>query len=115
MVLELPWPPSLNHYWRNVNGQTLISSEGRAYRRSVASYVIVQRKGEVMDCRLSVHIIAYPPDKRRRDLDNMLKAALDALAHAGVYEDDSQIDDLHIVRGAKEEGGRLSVRIGETR
>ncbi len=40
----------------------------------------------------------YPPDRRRRDLDNVLKALLDSLAHAKVYEDDSQIDVLVVDR-----------------
>lgn len=43
-------------------------------------------------------IKASPPDRRARDLDNILKALLDALAHAGVYADDSEIDELHIYR-----------------
>ena len=50
--------------------------------------------------RLSMTMTLFPPDKRRRDLDNAFKAPLDALAHAGVYEDDSQIDVLTIRRGA---------------
>lgn len=49
--------------------------------------------------RLKVDIIAYPPDKRRRDLDNLLKAPQDSLQHAGVFHDDSQIADLRIRRG----------------
>jgi crossover junction endodeoxyribonuclease RusA len=43
-------------------------------------------------------IQAWLPDRRRRDLDNLLKAVQDALAHAGVYDDDSQIVDLRIRR-----------------
>ena len=30
MVLTLPYPPSINHYWRRVGPRTLISREGRA-------------------------------------------------------------------------------------
>lgn len=37
---------------------------------------------------------AFPPDRRRRDLDNLQKPTLDAMQHAGVYEDDSQVDLL---------------------
>jgi len=49
--------------------------------------------------RLAVDIYVNPPDKRKRDLDNIPKALLDALTHAGIWEDDSQIDQLTITRG----------------
>ena len=38
-------------------------------------------------------IEAWMPDKRVRDLDNLLKAPLDALTRAGFWVDDSQIAD----------------------
>jgi crossover junction endodeoxyribonuclease RusA len=41
---------------------------------------------------------AFPPDARRRGLDNLLKAPLDGLQHAGVVVDDSQFDALSIKR-----------------
>ncbi|EPM5114232.1 RusA family crossover junction endodeoxyribonuclease, partial [Shigella flexneri] len=50
-------------------------------------------------------------DKRRRDLDNILKAPLDALTHAGVLMDDEQFDEINIVRGQPVSGGRLGVKI----
>ena len=64
--------------------------------------------------RLYVTITAYQPDNRRRDLDNLPKAILDALQHAGVYEDDSQIDELRIGRGLDKESPRVEVAIEET-
>ena len=39
----------------------------------------------------------YPPDARRRDLDNVGgKALLDSLQAAGLFEDDSQIKEIHL-------------------
>jgi crossover junction endodeoxyribonuclease RusA len=56
---------------------------------------------------------AFPPDRRRRDLDNTLKAVCDSLAHVGVYEDDSQIDVLTVRRAQVVAGGRLDLRVAE--
>ncbi|MBB7296097.1 RusA family crossover junction endodeoxyribonuclease, partial [Escherichia coli] len=61
--------------------------------------------------RLAIRIIAELPDKRRRDLDNILKAPLDALTHAGLLIDDEQFDEINIVRGLPVCGGRLGVSI----
>jgi len=110
--LELPWPPSVNHYYRRVGNATLISKEGRRYRKRVASDVLLARSPRV-EGRLSVRIVASPPDQRRRDLDNLQKALLDALQHAGVYCDDSQIDRITVERGGVIPGGRVNVEILE--
>lgn len=108
--LTLPWPPSVNTYWRNVNERTIISADGRAYRTAVMNQVLYLYKQMHFDGPLRMTIEAYRPDKRRRDLDNLFKATLDALAHAGVYEDDSQIHDLRIY-WADTIGGMLKIQI----
>ena len=112
MEITLPWPPSVNSYWRTFQGRMIISAKGRDYREAVC--VLVQRLG--VDAgyknKLVVEIEAYQPDKRRRDLDNLLKAPLDALTHAGVYKDDSQISDLRIHWGPTI-GGMLKIKIKE--
>jgi crossover junction endodeoxyribonuclease RusA len=108
-MMVLPWPPSVNHYWRNVGGKMLISKKGREYREAVRFLAIAENWPIHGSKRLTVNIEAWIPDNRRRDLDNMLKAALDALTYAGVWEDDSQIDDLRIVR--KQIGGMLKVGV----
>lgn len=108
-VLDLPYPPSVNHYWRRVGNRMLISKSGRAYRREVAARVtIFGFKDDPLVGRINASFTAHPPDRRRRDLDNLLKAMLDALEHAGVYHDDSQIDSLTIDRGEIVRGGSVN-------
>jgi crossover junction endodeoxyribonuclease RusA len=114
--LSLPWPPSVNTYWRHptrgkLAGRHLISEEGRAYRDRVQAEVLSQARGQRIDGKLAVHIAAHPPDRRRRDLDNVLKALLDALTHTGIWADDSDIDDLRIVRASVQPGGRVFVTV----
>ena len=53
----------------------------------------------------------HPPTRARRDLANFEKAPVDALVFAGVFADDSQIDDLRLVRGSVEKPGRVVVRL----
>jgi len=111
--ITLPWPPSVNRIWRSFGGRVLLSAEGRAYREVVAVAVLEQHgSGDPLTGRLSMTIRAYPPDRRRRDLDNLLKAILDSLEHAGsVYKNDAQIDHLSIHRCGVEKPGRVEVSI----
>lgn len=111
--IELPWPPSVNRYWRNIGTRAIISKPGRQYRQSVQVAVLIAGGRRNMLGSLSVRILAYPPDKRRRDLDNVLKAPLDALAKCGVYDDDSQISKLSIERMGPTKPGRLLIEIIE--
>lgn len=110
-ILTLPWAPSVNHYWRHVGTKVLISAEGRLYRRRVNHEALVQRAKRFGAAPLEVLIDAYPPDRRKRDLDNLLKGLLDSLTHAGVYGDDSQINELSIKRMRVVKGGKLVVRL----
>ena len=86
----LPFPPSVNRYYRNVGYRTLLSRAGREYRRKVCSQ-LAGRVGQPLSEHLEVQLDLFPPDRRRRDYDNFQKAILDALEHAGVYHNDCQI------------------------
>jgi crossover junction endodeoxyribonuclease RusA len=112
ITLTLPWPPSVNKYWRTFQGRMIISAEGRSYRKAVADQVLIQRGAKHYTGKLRVQIEAFRPDNRRRDLDNLLKAVLDGCTHAGVWEDDSNIVDLRIY-WADTVGGMLKVKVSE--
>ena len=95
LILELPWGPSVNHYYRRVvirgSARTLISREGREYQKRVAEAVTIQCGGVLYECQLRVKLELYPPNRRAYDVDNRVKPCFDALAHAGVYVNDKQI------------------------
>jgi crossover junction endodeoxyribonuclease RusA len=58
-----------------------------------------------------MEVVIWPPDRRRRDVDNILKSLLDALGHGGAFYDDSQIADLRARKLAPTAGGTVIVRI----
>ena len=106
--LHLPYPPSVNHYWGQSGKQRFIGKKGKEFRQAVAE-ACLDLELATLDGRLSVHVAIWPPDNRKRDVDNILKPLLDAMEHAGVYENDSQIDELHIIRHHTLKGGACSV------
>lgn len=111
--LKLPWPPSNNTYWRHCRGRHYISPKGANYRKQVTDYIEQQNLDIKTTSRIKIIITANPPDKRRRDLDNLPKAVFDSLTHANFWDDDEQIDDFRIKRGERVKGGSLDITIWE--
>lgn len=110
--LTLPYPPSVNHYWRTWRGRVLISRKGREYRERVL--VTLRLAGvKPISGPLAVHVELYPPDERKRDADNALKAINDSLQHGGAFLDDSQIVWLLVEKAQVVPGGKVIVRIAE--
>ena len=108
---ELPWPPSVNHYYRHVGPRVLISRDGRRYRELVTG--LVRRKSiPPFEGRISLRAEFYPPDRRRRDLDNVGgKVLLDTLQAAGLFKDDCQIKRIHLEMHEPMEGGMCFVKL----
>ena len=89
IVLELPFPPSLNTYWRRARGRVYINKTGLEYRARVVDYVTLHRL-KAAPGHLDYHVDLYPPNRIRRDGDNFaFKAIWDSLTHSGCIEDDS--------------------------
>ena len=97
--LALPWAPSVNGYWRAFRGRQILSKKGRVFRDDVlAAQAFFAPDLRDLSGRLEVTLELWAPDNRRRDIDNYIKAPLDALTHADVWGDDSQVDALHVYR-----------------
>lgn len=113
---SMPWPPSVNGYWQPLvfgkRATLALTKKGKDYRLQAAKKLMVQRVARTKtQQRLKVRIEVFPPDRRKRDLDNLPKGILDALTKYEVWEDDSQIDDLRVVRKSIVKGGNIVVTI----
>lgn len=112
--LELPFPPTVNSYYVKTQRGIYVSKKGRAFREDVADASSEQNVyGLKLDVPLTLDVILYPPDNRERDLDNYMKALQDSITQAGVWANDSLIDNLNVHRGVKCAGGACWVRITE--
>ncbi|WP_050578473.1 RusA family crossover junction endodeoxyribonuclease [Rhizobium leguminosarum] len=93
---ELPMPPSVNKMYSNLPGKGRVKTkEARQWAFEAGWMLIAQRNrlGSHM-CFLGpveVHVAAYRPASKRRDLDNILKALLDLLTSTKTIDDDSQV------------------------
>lgn len=97
LIFRLPYPPTANTMFpTGKNGRRFLSGKGKDFRAEVIALVGPRKP---LEGRLEVQIDLYPPDNRRRDIDNITKSALDSLTAANVWNDDSQIDRLIINRG----------------
>lgn len=109
IMLDVPWPPTGNHAYTVARGRKILSKEGRAYRDAVSNRIAIAVGGKLLTGRIAVRISAYPPDRRVRDLDNLIKLPIDCVKRAGVIADDGDIDKLTIERGKTRKGGLLSI------
>src|SRR3546814_7739224 len=111
LIVHLPWPPaalkpngSHGHWSRK-------SSASKNYRADCLVLAKAARLKPV-DGPMALRIEFYPPDKRRRDLDNMLasfKYGIDAVAEAmGV---DDSLFEFRLCRCAPKKRGEIIVLV----
>jgi crossover junction endodeoxyribonuclease RusA len=123
ITLSLPYPVSGNLYWRHVvigrRARTLVSREALQYREAVRAAVAestVRPLAGDLDVSLTLHpklTTTGRAYKRRIDLDNCCKVALDSLQGLA-FADDAQVVELHARVGDARDGGGLTVRVQRT-
>lgn len=111
IFLDLPWPPSMNSLYPSAkNGRRFLSQRGKEYQLAIK----VALSGlSAPPGRLAYKAVMFPPDRRKRDLSNHLKALEDCLTKCGFWEDDSLVDDLRAIRGPIRKGGAVVVEVWE--
>lgn len=84
--LVLPFPPSGHTLFRLHKGSRL--SESYRKWRDEAGWVLKTQTPKKTLGRVGIHLTFRSPDKRRRDLDNLLKPVIDLLVTHGLIEGD---------------------------
>lgn len=92
--IVIPRPPSINRLWRIGRGRMFRSREYVDW----ISECMAMIKGAGIPAikgKYKIMIRVARPDKRRRDIDNLAKAASDFLQHAGIIEDDCLCEAIY--------------------
>lgn len=108
MILTLPFPPSTNGLFTNRRGGRAATKRYLAWQERAGFLLKTQqamwtdataglRIGPCDSC--AVKMVFGRPDKRKRDLDNLLKAPIDLLVKHGLIGDDRNIQRLEACWG----------------
>ena len=93
-------PPTVNHLYRTSrSGTRYKTKEGREWQDNAAAVFHSLYGGhEPYAGDVMLDICFLVADRRRWDIDNRVKALLDALVMGGVLKDDRQVQSLHVQR-----------------
>lgn len=97
IILELPFPISVNRMYKN-KGRSRAKSERYRTWAKAAGWDVEQQKQEPIKGPYSLTLTLFEKDKRRRDPDNFVKCVSDLLVTHGLIEDDYLCSELHIHR-----------------
>ena len=111
VLLNLPYPPSINNYWIASGHRRFVSQRGRDFKKAVMLFCVEWRVPKFGDKPMWVDIILRPANKRLMDIDNCIKPILDALQDAGVFNNDVQVQWVRIERGLPMKGGGCTVML----
>ncbi len=108
---SLPYPAylSINRLYRKSKTGVFLSKKAWEYREIV--YFSIYQFKKFYDEKIKLEIKVHHPDKRKRDLDNILKAVIDSLQYAKLFNDDYQIKNLHILEMPVLTDGKLEITI----
>ncbi|GDW05372.1 phage holliday junction resolvase [Escherichia coli] len=109
MKLILPFPPSVNTYWRHPNkgafaGKSLISAAGRKFQSAACAAIVEQlrRLPKPTSAPASVEIVLFPPDNDdvvkpvKEQAENKIDGAVAlimAVGRAMLYEKEDTLSD----------------------
>jgi Holliday junction resolvase RusA-like endonuclease len=102
--VTLPLPPSTNSLYRNVQGKGRVKS--RVYARWLYPAIeeIWHQVRADRGVRGPVSLTFCVPARMRGDIDNRLKATIDALVKSNRIDDDKHVSSITIQRGGAEAG-----------
>lgn len=110
---DLPYPVncSINHLYNRTKNGCFVNKTAKKYKDNV--YYLLHNFKKFGSQNVQLEIIIHPPDKRKRDLDNILKIVFDSLEFSKIIENDFQIVELCVKKKEVIKNGILKITISE--
>jgi len=90
--------PKTNKYMRRKNGKVFKHYKVVKWEKKAIKELEKQYQGEPINFPIKVEVFFFLPDKRKRDIDNMLKTLWDVLEKAGIISNDFLIYETRTVK-----------------
>lgn len=103
-------PVPVNAKYGVIRGKMLLTKDYRSTKEAMQWEVRSQYKGQPLTGDISMNILFYYGDNRKRDIDAYIKILLDAMSKI-VYEDDCQIVEMHIYKEKDLENPRTEIQV----
>ncbi len=101
LTFTIPLPMSLNNmYPTSKSGHRYMTDAGKVFKHVAGMCAMVAARDAGWEAGigpLGLRLVMWFANKRRTDLDNRVKAAMDSIAE-GLDIDDSRFDELHVYR-----------------
>lgn len=118
-AITLSYPPSANRLWKKRNGRFVASEEAKAWKLETAYRIRSRYRIAPTEGPVKIGITLKPKQnkdgsasKTRLDLDNAIKATLDA-CNGVIWVDDKQVVEIYATIGEPVTNGGLFVTWGE--
>lgn len=100
---------SHNSYYRIYRNRYIISPAGQEFRKNITE-LLLKYKPECVDYKIKLGILFAFTDNRKRDLDNLQKAVIDACKGI-LFTDDSQIFELKTMKALQQPEDAIYIQI----
>lgn len=110
MITLYTKPIPINQKFFIVRGRNILSKKYRDTKTALALETRSQWNFEPLEGMLACTLHLYFGDKRKRDVDAYIKILLDSME--GIcYENDNQINELHVYRNYDKQNPRTEVEL----
>ena len=114
VTFAMPYPPTANNLFVNRKGGRAKSPAYHAWMTEALWRLQASKPGTV-EGAYHLEIFAAAPDRRARDIDNLIKPLSDAITQAGIVSDDSMAQSVYATWEAEPvKGGAIRVVVTQS-